>query len=85
MVIGDNKLDDVELMRGKHIPATRLVVGDKVSLFDLSKENQERVLQWEHKDTVIIDPSEFNSRYLQKRSRDLALLNLSEYLQTFDN
>lgn len=81
MVIGNRQVDDVELMRGNYVPATRLEVDGKVSLFDLSEQNKEKLLQWDNMDEVVINPAEFDLQYSDKRVRDLQLIKLMNYLE----
>lgn len=80
MVIGNNKYDDVELMRGKSVPAERLELDGKVSLFDFSKENQQKLVKWENLDTVMLAPEEFYGSKSCKRVRDSILIEVTDYL-----
>jgi len=80
MVIGTRKLDDVELMRGNSVPAERIELGNKVSLFDFSEENKQRLLNWENLELIMVNPYEFNWNTHNNRVRNALLVEVSDYL-----
>lgn len=81
MVIGSKQYDDVELMRGKSVPAERLELDGRVSLFDFSVENQQKLIKWENLDSVMLAPDEFGGYKTSKRMRNLALDKVTTYLK----
>lgn len=81
MVIGKEKLDDVELMLGNHVEAERLELDGKVSLFDFSKENQQLLKEWEDLPTIMVKPEEFNWNIHTNRERNYLLAKVENYVR----
>lgn len=83
MVIGSKKFDDVELLYGKFVPAERLELGGKVSLFDFSHSNQKQLQEWEELGLIMVEPNNFNWDAHTKRERSALLIEVETYLKKF--
>lgn len=81
MLIGKEKLDDVELMFGRRVVAERMEIEGMVSLFDFSKENQQLIKEWEDLPSIMVNPEEFNWNMYTNRDRNHLLTKVENYVR----
>lgn len=80
MVIGNKQYDDVELMRGKRVPAERIEFDGRVSLFSFGEENRKKIVKWGSFNEIMLRPDDFYGEKGDKRVRDSLLIDVTKFL-----